>query len=275
MSEAIDSNGSPSSGKVIHQDPRLITHLTPRQEEKLRSYLDEKLSNLESDERTHKLGPLPRLLSRLSPLLQIILQIPPFYPFGSLRTSYLLTLTSVIPIYITSLPLLSCGHRTKDEAQDEASRVIRGVLDLLNEVEKGWLAVLKGDGWIPPHNTGGTKMDVTIGGQAVEVDDESKFQVDITEKIRLKSIILSSRARVLAWARPYGNFDTAGSALPNESDGTTPIPEMQEGNVVTTNSGGWEEEVVAMWAQLLDVLSHDLSQSHGPIGRKVGNPVGG
>ncbi|KAK6907230.1 hypothetical protein I203_101220 [Kwoniella mangroviensis CBS 8507] len=275
MSEAIDSNESPSSVKVVHQDPRLITHLTPRQEEKLRSYLDEKLSNLESDERTHKLGPLPRLLSRLSPLLQVILQIPPFYPFGSLRTSYLLTLTSVIPIYITSLPLLSSGHRTKDEAQDEASCVIRDVLDLLKELEKGWLAVLKGDGWIPPHSTGGTQMDVTIGGKAVKVDDESKSQVAITEKIRLKSIILSSRARVLAWARPYGNFDKSGSALPNESDGTTPIPEMQEDVVVATNSGGWEEEILSMWDQLQDVLSHDLSQSHVPIGRKVGNSAGG
>ncbi|WVQ64797.1 uncharacterized protein L199_002966 [Kwoniella botswanensis] len=260
MSEGIDSNGSPSSRKSFHQDPRFITHLSPRQEEKLRSYLDEKLSNLESDERTHQLGPLSRLLSRLSPLLQIILQIPPFYPFESLRTSYLLTLTSVIPIYITSLPLLCSRHRTKDEAQDEASRVIRDVLELLKEVEKGWLAVLKSDGWIPPHNTGGTNMDVMIGGQAVKLVDEGISQVDITEKIRLRSIILSSRARVLAWARPYGSFDWAGSALPSESDTSTSTsgPSREE-IVVATRSGGWEEEVLSMWKHLLDVLSHELS----------------
>lgn len=52
-------------------------------------------------------GSLPQLIGRICPLLQLILQIPAPEPFGSLRISYLLTLTGAIPSYITSQPLLS------------------------------------------------------------------------------------------------------------------------------------------------------------------------
>ncbi|WVW80028.1 hypothetical protein I302_102001 [Kwoniella bestiolae CBS 10118] len=240
--------------------PLLIKHLTPRQEERLRTFLDERLSGLERDERTHKLGPVPQLSSRLSTLLQIILQIPPSPPFASLRVSYLLTLTSVIPLYITALPLLSTGHRTQQEAQEEAASVIEGVLGLLKEVENGWLAVLRSDGWIPPRtqldekgDSEGARSHLIFGGKSVEV--EFGGQVDITEKIRLKSIVMSSRSRLLAWSRPYGNFDCPGSSLPDEET----EPQSDTNTVVATHSGGWEEEVLLMWNNLLEVLSNDLA----------------
>ncbi|WWC87763.1 uncharacterized protein L201_002655 [Kwoniella dendrophila CBS 6074] len=255
---------------------KLVNRLTPRQEEKLRTYLDEKLSGLERDERTHKLGPLPELLARLSPLLQIILQIPPFKPFSSLRISYLLTLTSVIPIYMTSLPLLSAGHRTNNNVQKEAVRVIESVLKILKEVESGWLAVLDGEGWIPPRidhrdrtsDNSSTKEDTSdcldgliIGGKSLKV--EFGDQVDVTEKIRLKSIILSSKSRLLAWSRTYGNFDDVGSSLPGSSVPITHESKphedsYQRGKRSTSKEAGWEEEVLTMWNKLLDHLAQDL-----------------
>ena len=40
---------------------------------------------------------------------------------------------------------------------------MRALLAFLNEVDRGWIAVLRGDGWSPPSETGGM-------GKAVKVD---------------------------------------------------------------------------------------------------------
>ncbi|WRT65591.1 uncharacterized protein IL334_002536 [Kwoniella shivajii] len=230
----------------------LITQLTPRQEERLRTYLDDKLSILESDEKTNNLGSIPSLVKRLSILLQIILQIPPKPPFSSLRISYLLTLTAVIPLYITSLTLLSSGHRTKSDAEREAEGSIREVLDILREVENGWKAVLNGQAWLPPRSSGGRKL----GGRGVKVDFGG--QVDTTERIRLKSIIISSRSRLIAWSRTYGNFE--GSSIRVEQNEASIANEFVATKALEgVRKGGWEEEMTLMWNDLLDILSRDLA----------------
>ncbi|WVQ78759.1 hypothetical protein IAT38_000850 [Cryptococcus sp. DSM 104549] len=254
----------------------VLTRLTARQEGRLRAHLDERLAALERDERTHNFTSLPALLTRLSPLLQLILQIPPFPPSSYLRTSYLLTLTGVIPNYLSSLPLLPPGvarrAETDEQAQEEAGRVLRLVLAFLREVDRGWEAVLGGKGWVPPEKAvkrengedgeadgeaAGEDEGVLVGGKPVKVDFGG--QVDQTERIRLRSIILSGREKMLAWAGTYGSFP--GSSLPS----STPASEAPIAGSGTSDGGassteGWETEILNMWDGALELLSEaDLS----------------
>ncbi len=172
-----------------------LLSLTPRQEDRLHLHLDDRLLSLERDERkqcvplhlpilqsnlmkpTSAFGSLQALLGRLLPLLHLILQIPPVEPWSSLRISYLLTFTGSVSTYITSLPLVvfpsraTSHHRQWDRngsgdavIEEQAGRTMRALLDFLGEVDKGWQAVLRGDGWFPPSHTG------PRSGKAVKVD---------------------------------------------------------------------------------------------------------
>jgi hypothetical protein len=40
---------------------------------------------------------------------------------------------------------------------------MRQVLDLLNLVEKGWQAVLRGEAWLPPPELGGEARAIKVG----------------------------------------------------------------------------------------------------------------
>lgn len=99
-------------------------------------------------------GSIPLLLDRLFPLLHLTLQIPARTPWADLRVSYLLNLTGFLATYVTSMPLLTSGamRRKGKEAEYEAGRVMRDVLGFLAEVERGWMAVLGGQGWVMDEN---------------------------------------------------------------------------------------------------------------------------
>lgn len=130
-------------------------------------------------------GSLQDLLARLLPLLHLILQIPPLDPWSSLRISYLLTFTGSVPTYITSLPLLTIPSHTTStgdpdlhdvksfDVEQQTARTMRALLDFPNLVDKGWQAVLRGDGWLPPSKPGGR-------GKAVRVDYSGS--VGVTER---------------------------------------------------------------------------------------------
>lgn len=68
-------------------------------------------------------------------------------------------------------------------------------------------------------------------------------------RIRLRSIIISSRAKLLAWARSYGSFP--GSIF--TANGVTTSPRD------TSSADQWETEVMGMWNGILDVLSRDTA----------------
>ncbi|WVQ73728.1 hypothetical protein IAR50_003308 [Cryptococcus sp. DSM 104548] len=260
-------------------EQQVLTRLTPKQEARLRTHLDDRLASLERDERTFKLKSIPSLLGRLSPLLQLILQIPPFYPFDHLRTSYLLTLTAVIPTYISALPLIGGsdilrGDDDEDDAvvgeqdeqeleQKQAGRVLRAVLAFLKEVDRGWLAVLDGQAWSPPPSahtrsdgtsTGAKDWEATVflGGTPVKVSYAG--QVDQTERTRLRSIILTGRSKMLAWARGYGSFP--GSSLP----GSAATPISLEGSDADDEDEEWEMDILNMWNGTLEAVSQDQGE---------------
>ncbi|ODO09391.1 hypothetical protein I350_02991 [Cryptococcus amylolentus CBS 6273] len=263
-----DRDSATESGGV-----QILTRLTPKQEARLRTHLDDRLASLERDERTFKLKSLPSLLSRLSPLLQLILQIPPFHPFDHLRTSYLLTLTAVIPSYISALPLIGGsdilsddkdGEEAQEGDQEEleqkhAGRVLRAVLAFLKEVDKGWLAVLNGEAWSPPPSAFARsdeadsgeqdwEKNVLLGGTPVKVSYAG--QVDQTERTRLRSIILTGRSKMLAWARGYGSFP--GSSLPGSA--ATPIS-LGGSGAGEKEDEEWETDILNMWNGTLEAVA--------------------
>ena len=67
-------------------------------------------------------------------------------------------------------------------------------------------------------------------------------------RTRLRSIVVASREKMLAWARMYGDFP--GSSLPGEPD--DPLTSTQ------LSAGDWETEILGMWNGILDVLSGDI-----------------
>ena len=256
------SSSTPISG---HSTPtpasRALLSLTQQQERRLWTHIDDRLLSLERDERKHAFGSLTGLLDRLMSILTLILQVPPVDPWGSVRVSYLLTLTGSVINYITSLPLISMpvnpsqpatpdtlsesaddSREFEDDAvQKEAASTMRKLLNFLDEVDRGWQAVLRGDAWIAGSKSGSS-------GHSVPVSFGS--QVGATERIRLRSIIMASRSKLLAWARIYGDFsgwsypdgngsqDTAGASIVDAADGMD-----------------WEQEVVGLWNGTLERLS--------------------
>ena len=263
------SNGATRSSASSSSAPLL--RLTLQQERRLWTHIDDRLLSLERDERKHAFGSLSTLItSRLKPLLTLILQIPPVEPWGAVRVSYLLTLTGALMGYTTSLPLItlpptahapipdtSIEQDVMEESQEDeqvqelAAQAMRTLLDFLGEVDRGWQAVLRGDAWIPPSTPSGK-------GHAVPVSFGA--QVGATERIRLKSIVLASRAKFLSWARDYGDFPKASIDDDSAASGIDES-ELDQGLE-------WEKEVIGLWNGTLQKLSDmDFAQITGDEGR--------
>ncbi|GMK58577.1 hypothetical protein CspeluHIS016_0600190 [Cutaneotrichosporon spelunceum] len=231
----------PDTGPWSRAPPGSHLSLTEPQEAALRAYLDSASLGLERDERKHRLAPLSSLLSRLSPLLEAILQIPAREPWASTRAAYLLSYTGNAPGYIEKLPLMTVPAGVDETDPDtcaviaeEAGETMQSVLDLLGEIERGWIAVLRGEGWRAGED--GAK------GEAVKVEGGSG--IDETSKVRLRSIINLAREKLLLWARPYGSFG-------GESMG----PDGLDGEVHTEEEkSGWERQIVDMWKEILEEL---------------------
>lgn len=125
-------------------------------------------------------GTLESLLLRLTSILNLILQIPPAEPFGSLRISYLLTFTGAMTNYITSLPLIppsmpipTGSGADLDEIQRVAGRVMTQYLDFISLVDEAWISVLRGQAWLAPE---------IQGGKGVPVQTQFGSQVGVTER---------------------------------------------------------------------------------------------
>jgi hypothetical protein len=97
---------------------------------------------------------LDALIRRLEPLLELILQIPPIDPTSALRIAYLLRLTAGLALWITGYPLTGPSveqdgppRRHITASQEERDAAMEDLLDLLDELDRGWQAVLKGEAW--------------------------------------------------------------------------------------------------------------------------------
>ena len=136
-------------------------------------------------DRNHSSTTLPTLVAYLSaahPLLAVILQIPPLDPQAALRSSLLLRLTGEIMSSITgyqptvdSLPIL---------------------LSWLDELDRGWLAVLQSQIWDPDSHSG---VDFIIPSDSRESHIVHFSPISQTDRTRLRSILVSGITALEEW----------------------------------------------------------------------------
>jgi len=116
-------------------------------------------------------------------LLSVILQIPPLDPSASLRVSYFLRFTGD---FMDTLPGYGVPASTAGDTLDD-------LVSFLNQLDKGWQAVLSSQRWDPVSHSG---VSMTGAGSGA-----LSKPVNTTDKIRLRSIIMSGREGIDQWAR--------------------------------------------------------------------------
>ena len=154
--------------------------------------------------RTDPSSSLPTLSSYLKatrPLLAIILQIPPMDPQGCLRTAFLLRLTGDV---LSSIP----GYHPLAEVLPE-------LLDWLDELDRGWLAVLRLQVWDSSTKAGvdlQMSADAYLAGrlggfismsnsqtQPEEMPPPKLSPVSQTDRTRLRSLLMVGSDRLEDW----------------------------------------------------------------------------
>ena len=123
-----------------------------------------------------KLTTLPAYLEASHHLLNLILQIPPIDPSASLRNTLLLRLTGEI---LNSVP----GY-TPDK------KSLSTLLDWLQDLDQGWVAVLRSQGWDPEARS----------GISVRLPDGARSgSLSQTECTRLKSMLVNGTEMLEEW----------------------------------------------------------------------------
>ncbi|KAI0728836.1 hypothetical protein C8Q72DRAFT_779076 [Fomitopsis betulina] len=189
-----DTNHPHDPGATIHR-------LSLGQERKLLDYLEDHLLDITRNykKRAHPSSTLPTLASYLNavhPLLALILQIPPVQPSASLRTSLVLRLTGDVLSSIT-------GYTP------DSLNTLPQLLQWLDELDRGWLAVLRGQPWDPAAHSG---IDVPPPSHSVDgaADTERlgrSSSVSQTDRTRLRSILISGTDRMEEWLADIDTTD--------------------------------------------------------------------
>ncbi|KAI0344982.1 hypothetical protein BDW22DRAFT_1353801 [Trametopsis cervina] len=125
--------------------------------------------------------------------MSIILQIPPIDPSASLRTMLLLRLTGDVMGSVTGY------HPDVD--------VLSQLLEWMNDLDRGWLAVLRSQAWDVDDRTG---TDVLLGSDTTanaEASARRSTPMSQTDRTRLRSILISGTATMEEW---LVELDTAG-----------------------------------------------------------------
>lgn len=133
---------------------------------------------------------LPTLSSYLEAthhMLSVILQIPPVDPSASLRTSLLLRLTGEV---LLSIP----GYRPDMDS-------LSTLLSWLNDLDRGWLAVLRSQAW---------DADAGVGVDAELQENARVTPASQTERTRLRSLLLGGTDALEEWME---RLDTEGEGF--------------------------------------------------------------
>ena len=163
-----------------------------------------------------------------------------------------------------------------EELESKAGEIMEDYLKLLDEVDAAWLALLTGSGWHVPRHFSQAIYD---GEDPLTLDmfrgsighahshphsphsESAQPLVDPTSQIRLRSVLQLGKEKVLAWARPYGDF--GGEVLGPLGD---------EGHETTAEEkDGWEGCVL----RLFDRPLAEIEKQQGPVGPNEGLPLGG
>ncbi|KZT18828.1 hypothetical protein NEOLEDRAFT_1079271 [Neolentinus lepideus HHB14362 ss-1] len=164
-----------------------VRTLSPVQERRLVDNLEERFLGITRafKKRTLPSTSLPTLSSYLDAthtLLALILQIPPVGRPASLRITFLLRLTGDVMTSIT-------GYKPDPETLSQ-------LLAWMNDLDLGWLAVLRGHVWDPSAHA------------AVEViSDTAPSPMSQTERTRLRSLLVTGTERMEEWLE---ELDTEG-----------------------------------------------------------------
>lgn len=106
----------------------------------------------------------------------MILQIPPIDPSASLRSTLLLRLTGEV---LNSVP----GYTPDEES-------LSALLDWLQNLDNGWLAVLRSQGW----------DSAAQSGVSVRLPDGARStSLSQTERTRLKSVLVAGTEMLEEW----------------------------------------------------------------------------
>ncbi|KAF8589697.1 hypothetical protein K439DRAFT_300486 [Ramaria rubella] len=157
--------------------------LTSVQERRLTDYLDEKILGIQREYKkrsyeTSSLRTLHDYVNAAHPLLTIILLIPPIDASVHLRASLLLRLTG---------ELLECLPGYPPESDN-----IADALDLLDELDQGWLAVLRSQTWNPDSGEG---VDLILPSDA----NLHSPPISQTDRTRLRSLLLLGTDKLEVW----------------------------------------------------------------------------
>lgn len=117
--------------------------------------------------------------------------IPPTDPSGSLRVAYLLRVTSDIMDAIPSYPLADTPPLVNVDDPDPMvpppiEDTLVKVVDVITDLDKGWLAVLNSQAWDPKKRKGTVSAVATRGPTQ-------------TDKTRLSSIIRLGKEGIMTW----------------------------------------------------------------------------
>jgi hypothetical protein len=131
-----------------------------------------------------KLPTLTTYLDAMQKLLAFILQIPPIDPSTYLRTAFLLRLTGDV---MTSVP----GYPPE-------MKELQSLLDFLDDLDQGWLGVLKSQVWDP---TAGEGVDLIVPVDQIEPGEPpiKSSPVSQTERTRLRSLLITGTAGLEEW----------------------------------------------------------------------------
>ncbi|OCH86184.1 hypothetical protein OBBRIDRAFT_738475 [Obba rivulosa] len=175
--EVLEASGSDLAEPEHSQ--QLVRPLSSLQERKLVDYLEDQLLDVtrnfkkRSQPESTTLPTLSSYLTATHPLLSLILQIPPIDPSAALRTTLLLRLTgdvmSAIPGYVPDVQTLP------------------QLLSWLDDLDNGWLAVLRGQAWDPETHTG------------VDPNTTPATPMSQTERTRLRSMLITGTGMMEEW----------------------------------------------------------------------------
>ncbi|KAI0081402.1 hypothetical protein K474DRAFT_1688660 [Panus rudis PR-1116 ss-1] len=161
--------------------------LSPTQERKLVDFLEDKFLDItrnfkKRSDPSSKLQTLSAYLTETHTLLSLILQIPPVDPSTPLRTSFLLRLTGEVMDGIT-------GYRPDVQTLPQ-------LLDWLNDLDRGWLCVLRAQKWDPEAREG---VDLVVESPKDEELPLRSTPMNQTERTRLKSLLIAGTAKLEEW----------------------------------------------------------------------------
>ncbi|KAI5452204.1 hypothetical protein NCC49_001139 [Naganishia albida] len=215
--------------------PRSSRKLTAAQQAILEEHLEEQFRNLDRDynKRTDPNSAIPTvdilLSKRLTSLLSLILAIPPIPPTQHLQVAFLLRFTSAAREWIAGYPLQWPDWYTANSntgaafaPEEQAQNTITLLLEFLRKLDAGWRRVL-----LPQIST---EMPVNTSATSPAPS------LTATEKIRLRSCVMSIRQTLLRWLARYRKQNGASKSSARLQSGPIEQPSLEPSDVSDTGT---------------------------------------